>query len=192
MCCELAFPLFTWGNVAITCWRLKFEPVCCCQGCCFLICWRCHCYLFPQFPGIKSSPLLFGSFVLLRIPHCSGIKSSPLLCHCFVLLRIPQYNGIKSSPLSVYYLIAVAWRCPWLGRAPVPCKIQSSCWQCLSLLLHCCTRTGLWALVLSQTLLNVWTTVRRYVGLLYTYLHINMYVCLSVCLSVCMYVRTYV
>ena len=48
---------------------------------------------------------------------------------------------------------------------------------------HCCSvelaqlyvssllGTGL--VVLSQTLLNVWSTVHRYVGLLYTYLYIN-------------------
>ena len=65
-----------------------------------------------------------------------------------------------SSPL-LCLLIAVAWRCPWLGRAPLPCKIHSSCWQCLSLLLQCCTRVavcflsvGHWALVLETNVVE--------------------------------------
>ena len=49
---------------------------------------------------------------------------------------------------------------------------------------------------LSQTLSNVWMLVYRYVGLLYTYLDINMYVCMyacmHVCMDVCMYVCLYV
>ena len=41
---------------------------------------------------------------------------------------------------------------------------------------------------LSQTLSNVWMLVYRYVGLLYTYLDINMYVCMYACMHVWMYV----
>ena len=147
----------------------------------------------PQFPGMKSSPLLFENppvswdqvvpFVVWQFCFVENTPAFldqvlsfvvPLLC---VVEDPPSIMG--SSPL-LCLLIAVAWRCPWLGRAPLPCKIHSSCWQCLPLLLQCCTRAavrflpvGHWVLVLSQTLLNVWTRVRRYVGPLYTYLHIN-------------------
>ena len=122
-----------------------------------------------------ESPSVLGSSPLLVLPLlCVGIMgSSPLLC----------------------LLIAVAWRCSWLGRAGLSCKIHSSCRQCLSLLLQCCTRmfSLCWALGsclepnVVERLVNCaqvcWSTVH-----LLVYQHECMYVSIYVCMYVCMYV----
>ena len=64
--------------------------------------------------------------------------------------------------------------------SPVECSVEHA-QLCLFLSL-----LSLGTVVLSQTLSNVWMLVYRYVGLLYTYLDINMYV-----RTVYRYVRMY-
>ena len=89
----------------------------------------------------------------------------PWLCvgACCVLLRIPP---VFWDQVLCLLFTAVAWGCPWLGRALLPWKIHSSCCQCWYLQLQCWTRAAvlfvsllaLGSVVMSQTLLNVWIT----------------------------------
>ena len=110
-----------------------------------------------------------------------------------VLLKIPQCSGIKSLCLL---FTAVAWGCPWLGRAPLPCKIHRSCWLCLSPLLQSWTRAavcfpsvGHWACRLEPLEPNV---VERLDHLCTGMLVYCTHTCILTCMNVCMYVRTYV
>ena len=153
-----------------------------------LFCWESHSVL-------GSSPLLVVPLLLFCGESPSVLGSSPLL-----VLPLLCVGIMGSSPL-LCLLIAVAWRCSWLGRAGLSCKIHSSCRQCLSLLLQCCTRmfSLCWALGsclepnVVERLVNCaqvcWSTVHL---LVYQHecMYVSIYVCMYVCIYVCVYVYT--
>ena len=53
----------------------------------------------------------------------------PLLCRC--LLCLVEDPPVFWDQVLCLLFTAVAWGCPWLGRAPLPCKITTSCWTSL-------------------------------------------------------------
>ena len=90
MCCELVFPFFICGIVAIICWGLSLS-----------LC------------------------VAAKAVTSSSADAAIVVCRC--LLCLVEDPPVFWDQVLCLLFTAVAWRCPWLGRAPLPLKIQGSC-----------------------------------------------------------------
>ena len=143
------------------------------------LCMHVSIYL-STYLSIHLSYLILSNLTYLSIYRMYVCMHVCMYVRTFVCIYPSIHPSIHLSNLCMYVCMYV---CMHVCMFVCMVKIHSSCWLCQSLLLQCWTRAALcflsvghWAVVLShlsQTLLNFWSAVHRYVGLLYTYLYIN-------------------